>query len=665
MLTDAAVERPHCAAHAMAYPNSPGGLRYDLYANMSSLQMASPRAGHANASPYPQMPYLARSAASDRMSLFPDICDGLSSMHISPPFQSHTGHPPTARTTLIDAPIDQKVGRTHYPSGHMDMHNPYYEHHTMPARTAHYQDRKPTTKDAKAEDTSQLSQRDIHQPSSVIGNMPHGVAAASSLLFVKSEDVEPEEMDWFDPNFPESSQIGLQAVLDEQKAHDDEYKKGWAEREVSFEKELARRPNDPTLLKLRERRHALFRELKYYSGFIRHAMIYEWSWREKTRPKKAHRRGHEEICTHINDPVVDPKRMDKLDGGCRALATTRTIGTLTSGHGGLSMVEREDSGRTIRVLECIQRIVWFNFICMDSAKRTASNRPTVRFSGCPIIILLLTVAAVELLPCAAHTMAYPNFPGGLPHYLYSDMSSMHISPPHTGHADTPPYPQAPYIHRADTIGNPPLPPDLYSGISSMQISSPYQSHASLPLDTRGALMRSPVNQKFGGPVDSSSYVDIRQSHHDQGTMSVQTIQTHDRKPMIKGPKVEHASRSSRQPGRKAISVTGKTVQYSPSLGRYKSVKTEELRTSPAELYHPLSPECTRYMEELDREVDTGNAELEKSLERQLALGPNCQNTREILESHRSAMRRAEEMKEVHRFLERRYKEKHPNWRDEF
>ncbi|TFY69947.1 hypothetical protein EVG20_g2934 [Dentipellis fragilis] len=212
--------------------------------------------------------------------------------------------------------------------------------------------------------------------------------------------------------------------------------------------------------------------------------------------------------------------------------------------------------------------------------------------------------------CVLYTMAYPNSPGGLPRSLYTDMSSMYISSPRAGHANAPPYQQALNLQRPDMVGNSRMsvPPELYSGMSSMQISPPYQSHASLPPDAQAALGRDPVIPNFGGPV--------------------------------------HA---------------GKKAQDSAALSHYTYIKTEDFGASPAELYHPLSPECTRYMEELDREVD---AELEKSLERQLALGPHCQNTREILESHRSAMRRAEELKEMHRFLERRYKEKHPNWRDE-
>ncbi|TFY53100.1 hypothetical protein EVG20_g10266 [Dentipellis fragilis] len=292
LFTVAAVELSYCAAHAMAYPNSPGGLPHHLYTDMSSMHISSPRAGHANASPYPQAPYITDSTGNPRMTLPPDLYNGVSSMHVSSPFQTHPSLPHVARSRLVDAPIDQKFVKPYYPSSHIDRHNPYNEYHSTSTPTTQHQDRKLTMKSPKVEDASRPSWRDIHQPASTVGNMPQGIATARGLDHVKTEDIEPDEMDWFDLNFPGSSRIGLQAVLDEMKARDDEQDKERAERGLGFDKELEERPNDPTLLKLREKRQASIRELLYFRRFNREAMVHEWLWRERTRAKKARHQGH-------------------------------------------------------------------------------------------------------------------------------------------------------------------------------------------------------------------------------------------------------------------------------------------------------------------------------------------------------------------------------------
>ncbi|KAA1476495.1 hypothetical protein DENSPDRAFT_933087 [Dentipellis sp. KUC8613] len=271
----------------MAYPNSPGGLPNGLYTDMSSMHISSPRAGRANASPYLQMPYLVSSAENPCMSLPPDLYNGMSSMHVSSPFPSQANLPLDGRTTLEQPPVGQTFDGQYYPSGHMDMHSPYYEYQSTSGQAAQRQDREPMMKALK--DASRPSQKDIRQPVSVIGNMPRVIT--TEIGCVKTEDIEADEMDWFDINFPESSRRGLQAVLDEKKARDDEDDKKAAEYALALEKYLEKRPNDPTLLKWREQDQISSRELQYFRDFNREAMINEWQWREKERAKKAHRQG--------------------------------------------------------------------------------------------------------------------------------------------------------------------------------------------------------------------------------------------------------------------------------------------------------------------------------------------------------------------------------------
>ncbi|KAA1476494.1 hypothetical protein DENSPDRAFT_843474 [Dentipellis sp. KUC8613] len=275
----------------MAYPNSSGGLPHYLYTDMSSVHI-SPRAGRANASPYPQTPYLATCAESPRMSLPPDLYNGMSSMRVSSPFQTHASLSPVAMTPFVDAPIDQKASGTYHPSSHMDTHKPYNEYIPIPARNTYYQYRELTTKATKAEATGRSSRKGTHQPASAVGNILQGKTTASSLAFVKSEETEPEEIDWFDFHFPESSRIGLQAVLDEKRARDQEGDECITRHGALLQTMLAERPNDPALLKCLEEHQVSLDRIEHGRAVIRDVLTQEWQWREKDKEKRARRRGH-------------------------------------------------------------------------------------------------------------------------------------------------------------------------------------------------------------------------------------------------------------------------------------------------------------------------------------------------------------------------------------
>ncbi|KAA1476489.1 hypothetical protein DENSPDRAFT_853705 [Dentipellis sp. KUC8613] len=89
----------------MAYPNSPEGLPRTLYTDMSSLHIASPRAGYADGNPYKQERYVKHSDLSARPQLPPDLYSGMASMQISSPYRGPAILPSGAQCALV-SPVD-------------------------------------------------------------------------------------------------------------------------------------------------------------------------------------------------------------------------------------------------------------------------------------------------------------------------------------------------------------------------------------------------------------------------------------------------------------------------------------------------------------------------------------------------------------------------------
>ncbi|TFY72157.1 hypothetical protein EVG20_g852 [Dentipellis fragilis] len=241
---------------------------------------------------------------------------------------------------------------------------------------------------------------------------------------------------------------------------------------------------------------------------------------------------------------------------------------------------------------------------------------------------------------AAHNMAYPNSPGGLPRTLYTGMSSMQIASPRAGHTTVPAHHQTPYIPNA--VGSPCLHPDLYSGMSSMRIASPYPHYVALPTHPQTP----PINNRS---LYSSQHT--YESCRGSKGMPSPAAQSQDHGIVIKGLKEEDIDRSSSGQGHLPKAAPRSNARYTAPARQYEQINTEDIclhgmqdlreEISNSERRELLASQEKMLKEMIDRE---------KILVKELSEKPNDPWRLKSLEEHRRQRHVTEDMMQLHRTL---------------
>ncbi|KAA1476493.1 hypothetical protein DENSPDRAFT_514545 [Dentipellis sp. KUC8613] len=242
----------------MVYPNIPGRLSRSPYTDPSSesMSIASPRADHVDVSPHTQAPY------TQRLDLPSHLYSGMSSMRISSPYSDYTRLPSHASDPK--APMhhttERKSSELVYHSNHWNTHHSHHGHGNTSNRVLQ-QDYKMPVEQLVMEQADRSSQRRDHTSMFNLREMPPGITGDNKDMVIKTEDAEPRYMDTIDLEFPQSSRLGLQAVLDEANARDESAERAIMEDEEELQRELAERPNDPLLIEHLRRNRSLARML--------------------------------------------------------------------------------------------------------------------------------------------------------------------------------------------------------------------------------------------------------------------------------------------------------------------------------------------------------------------------------------------------------------------
>ncbi|TFY53101.1 hypothetical protein EVG20_g10267 [Dentipellis fragilis] len=231
----------------MAYPNTPGGLPSTLYRDMSSLRIASPRAGHARASPYPYPSDNAHAIGSPRRSLPPDMYSGMSSMHVSSPYQGHSSLPPDGHPTHLRTPPDRRFNGSHHTLNYPGIDNRSQTYGTPSARILQHRDCKMAMIGSNAEPARHSLHGQERPTISIHESSIRYSDAAEIRGHIKSEDMESQDWDFLEQVYPQSSKISLQAVLDEDARDEDCDEKSALGEEILL-RQLAEHPNNPSYL---------------------------------------------------------------------------------------------------------------------------------------------------------------------------------------------------------------------------------------------------------------------------------------------------------------------------------------------------------------------------------------------------------------------------------
>ncbi|KAA1476499.1 hypothetical protein DENSPDRAFT_514769 [Dentipellis sp. KUC8613] len=270
----------------MAYPSTPGGLPSALYRDMSSLRIASPRASHARASPYPYPSDNTRAVGSPRRSLPPDLYNGMSSMHVSSPYhwQSHSSLSSDAHTAHLHTLAERKFDRSHHTSKYpgLDNHSQAYAITSVPI-SQQDRDCKVAPEGLNAEHTRHLQYGQERPMMSPYQSSPQCSTEGNMRGHIKTENMESEDWDFLEQVYPQSSQISLQAVFDEDDARDEDCERGLAASEETLLRQLEEHPNNPSYLKQLKAVRTLKQVHQNQKQLLRRIAEYEWSRRESRR----------------------------------------------------------------------------------------------------------------------------------------------------------------------------------------------------------------------------------------------------------------------------------------------------------------------------------------------------------------------------------------------